>query len=112
MMSISKNSNLTHFLYDRNSMNYLHIGETFTIILDGNPTTGYSWQYQIVGDPSIVSIQDNYTPYSNRIGSGGQFIYNGKAMKRGQISIIFSYARPWETNIPPINIKQYNITVI
>lgn len=95
------------------AINHLHVDWTFDIILEGNPTTGYEWTYKTIGDPSVLSIQGTYVPNSVNpgiVGSGGKYVFHGKALKPGKVSLIFSYARSWET-VPPVETKRYNFSV-
>lgn len=95
------------------NINHLHVGQVFMITLDGNPTTGYEWEYKMVPDTSIISIQGEYIPANvgpGIVGSGGKYVYKGKALAPGTVSIIFSYSRPWET-VPPVDTKIYNFVI-
>jgi len=85
---------------------------TLEISLDGNPTTGYEWSYQIA-DMSILScLSDQYTADNqdtNTVGTGGiyKFIFEGQ--KEGTTTILFKYGRSWEDE--PIEVKKYVIKV-
>jgi len=87
-------------------------GQTFTIKLDENPTTGYAW-VSSVSDETIVKEQSSgYEPSAagtQIVGSGGtrSFIY--KAQKAGVATITFVYRRSWEET--PAETIVYNVTV-
>ena len=65
--------------------------EKKTIELKGNPTTGYSWFYEIEDD-SVISIEEDVTRES------------------GSTKITFEYKRPWETQ-PALETKVYEVSV-
>eukprot|EP00743_Colponemidia_sp_Colp-15_P003434 GILK01003708.1.p1 GENE.GILK01003708.1~~GILK01003708.1.p1 ORF type:complete len:142 (-),score=13.06 GILK01003708.1:131-556(-) len=76
------------------------VDEMLTVTLNGNPTTGYSWQVleypenlvQQLGEGKYVA-----TPVSPGIvGSGGSFHFSFKAIARGSGDLRFIYVRPWE----------------
>jgi inhibitor of cysteine peptidase len=72
-------------------------GETFTVKLDENPTTGYSWNMTVGSGLEIVS--DRYVPSTtspNIVGSGGYHEWTIKAVSSGTHEISGIYKRPWE----------------
>lgn len=86
------------------------VGEEFTIVLDSNPTTGYTWEAAI--DNELVSlIGKEYEAHgAEMLGAGGQEIFTFKAEAAGQASLAFSYLRPWESQQPERE-RTYQITV-
>jgi len=70
-------------------------GETFTVKLDENPTTGYSWN-MTVGD-GLKVVSDRYVANkTGLIGSGGYHVWTIQATKAGTYQIKGVYKRPWE----------------
>ena len=73
-----------------------------TILLYGNCSTGYDWQYTIK-DNTIADIvdsnkiNDDYTP--GLCGCGETNVWKVKGLKEGQTEIAFNYLRPWESEI-------------
>jgi len=88
------------------------VGEQFTVALDSNPSTGYSWQ--IVGfDQAVVTLlssefrrADNPMP-----GASGRQIWTFKAASKGGTNISLKYIRPWERNTPPAKTASVAVTV-
>ena len=86
-------------------------GQTITVALDSNPTTGYSWAVSDVdqnvlrqlGDPSYQSSN------TNLVGSGGVQSFRFEAANAGMTTLKLVYRRPWETNVAPI--KTYTVQV-
>ena len=92
----------------------LQRGQTITISLPSNPTTGYSWSLCSKNTRNtIVGIEE--MPYeaeqTGLIGSGGTQSWHVTGKKRGVAHIKFEYRRPWEKGAVPAQIKRYLFTV-
>jgi len=90
-------------------------GDTFTIALPSNPTTGYKWQLaQPLAVKSIVGIsKSEYKPKkTGLIGSGGTQVFTLRARRQGTIHLIFEYKRPWEKGTEPAETKEFTIEVV
>ena len=88
-------------------------GEEFRIVLDANPTTGFTWQLSSPLDDTLVTLVGNaYEAPSTpgRVGAGGKQTWTFKAIRRGQTVIGLQYARSWEKGIDPA--KKLIFTVI
>ena len=85
--------------------------EKKTIELKGNPTTGYSWFYEIEDD-SVISIEEDvkYLGANGMVGAPSLFTYTVTARKAGNTKITFEYKRPWETQ-PALETKVYEVSV-
>ncbi len=85
--------------------------ERKTIELKGNPTTGYSWFYEIEDD-SVISIEEDvkYLGAKGMVGAPSLFTYTVIARKSGSTKITFEYKRPWETQ-PALETKVYEVSV-
>ncbi len=90
-------------------------GEDVQVILDGNPTTGYTWT-ATVSDPAVlqqqgdpVYAQGNTDP--SIVGAGGTFTFTFKAAAAGEVTLKFDYARPFETGVAPIQTYSMTVTV-
>lgn len=70
-------------------------GETIKVILDENPTTGYSWAFSTTSGLAVVN--DTYhPPASGLVGAGGVHEWQIKATGTGDQQINAVYKRPWE----------------
>jgi inhibitor of cysteine peptidase len=89
------------------------IGNTFTVALDANATTGYNWR-QIIKDTNVVAYVDNaYMATAANpqvVGGGGTDTFTFKAVGKGTTIITLVYARPWES-VPPVQTRTITITV-
>ncbi|MDR2982424.1 MAG: protease inhibitor I42 family protein [Puniceicoccales bacterium] len=81
----------------------LNKGDALTVTLDGNPTTGYRWEY-IAGKEAILSLQGDpqFKPASSAIGSPGEVTFNFKARQSGSQSLELVYGRSFEKDQPPL----------
>ncbi len=79
----------------------VNAGETFTISLEENPSTGYAWTIDI-SDESIVKLEkDDYEPEpadKDIVGIGGLRILTFKGLKEGSATITLTYERGFEEN--------------
>jgi inhibitor of cysteine peptidase len=88
-------------------------GDRLAVVLEGNPTTGYTWE-QSAGDASILKPagEPTFTPASQGIGAGGEvsipFLAAGDA-KLMRIALI--YHRAFEPNVPPLKTFTVEIAV-
>jgi inhibitor of cysteine peptidase len=98
---------------DRGSQVEVKVGEQIVITLDGNPSTGYTWEakdldttmFEQVGDPTFNSSNPGL------VGSGGALTLTFKALKVGSASLTLVYHRPWETGVDPTDTFAVTVTV-
>ncbi len=91
---------------DNKSNVTLKVGDTLSIELASNPTTGYSWHVsqndekilQPLGEPQFSL--GNQTPIPGRSGTE---TFQFKAVKTGKTTLTLVYLRPWEQATPPAN---------
>jgi len=81
------------------------------IQLKGNPTTGYSWSYNLEDD-SIIKIEENveYLGDAGILGAPSLFTYKISSLKPGKTGLSFVYKRPWEESAFDES-RNYTITV-
>ena len=98
---------------EQTTMITARVGEEFTITLDSNPTTGYSWRLSSNLPEGIVKLLGSgYQPPANRLkGAGGKETWKFKAVAAGRTIITLEYLRPWEKDKPPAATKNFSITV-
>lgn len=73
-------------------------GDSITITLVSNPTTGYQWKLREPPDSSIIALTGSaYLPdATGLVGSGGREVYSFRAAGEGTARLTFVYLRPWE----------------
>jgi len=87
-------------------------GQTFTLTLDSNPTTGYSWEFVGLDSQNVVEVvKQEYKADSKLIGSGGVDTIRLKAVQVGEAVITLVYHRSWEKDVAPLETFTYTVTV-
>ena len=81
----------------------LNNGDTLTLILGSNPTTGFSWQEQAqISDKAVLEQTDyKYLEPASKdgqplMGASGKDVRTFKALKAGTSVVSLSYSQPWE----------------
>lgn len=94
----------------------MHVGETVTRTLKGNPTTGFLWKAREQPADSPVKAETALLPAEERkeplCGAPSPTQVTITAQKPGTATVVVDYARPWEKDTPPARTVQYNITVL
>jgi Predicted secreted protein len=79
-------------------MNITIYGDSCTVSLEANATTGYSWEYEL-SDPEVLTCTGSeYKENRHKkgmVGTGGRQYYTFKAGKQGSTVIVFDYAQRW-----------------
>ena len=85
-------------------------GETFKIVLEGHPTTGYGWTPEF--DETHLKLVNREYKADNPelVGSPGKETFEFQAVKTGGTTIKFTYARPWES-VPPLEVKGFMVEI-
>ena len=70
-------------------------GDTFSIVLGSNPSTGYQWELEF--DSEYIQLANKkHTPSAlGVLGAGSEDTFEFFALKSGKTKITFSYLRPW-----------------
>lgn len=89
------------------------VGEKFTISLEGNPTTGFNWDFEQGFDNELVIFQGTEIKATNKdsnvVGAPSTFLWTFKAIKTGTTEAIMKYKRQWEKD--PVNDKTVLVQV-
>jgi inhibitor of cysteine peptidase len=89
----------------------LEAGQTVDIRLEGNPTTGFTWEVAEVDDAILRQIGEiEFDPFSGLIGSAGIQTLRFEAVGSGQMTLKLAYHRPWETE-PSLDTFNIHVTV-
>ena len=106
----------THYeLTEKDSGRVLHLekGDTFTVLLVSNPTTGYLWKFGTpLYDETVMILRgDKYIrPEEQLAGAPGKRSLTFLAEGSGRTGLKLVYVRPWEKNQPPA--QEFNLMVI
>jgi inhibitor of cysteine peptidase len=88
----------------------LRSGDRLELVLEANPTTGYTWQVDSVNSAIIRQAGEPvYTSEGAMPGSGGKLTLTFEAGAAGRTLLRLAYARPFEKDRPPI--KTFDVTV-
>ena len=72
-------------------------GGTLEITLEGNPTTGYTWEVESVDDKVLKQEgEPDSKPDSDAVGAGGMMTLKFKAEGAGKTDLKLVYHQPWE----------------
>lgn len=90
----------------------LSSGDTTTIELPANATTGYSWSYKISQTGVLEEQSSSYEATdSGTTGAGGTQTYVFKADGDGDVTINFVYRQDWDGGDTSSNGATYNYSV-
>ena len=108
--SPSKQANLT--ATDKDSQVEVKLGGQIVIGLDGNPSTGYTWEAKDLDLTMFEQVGDSVFSSSNSdlIGSGGTLTLTFKTLKAGTAVLTLVYQRPWEVGVDPIDTFAVTVT--
>ena len=96
---------------DSGSTITLHPGETLEIVLQGNPTTGYTWEVK-TGAEALLKQQGEptFTPDSKALGSEGRMTFRFDVVAVGKGSLVLLYRRTFEPEVRPL--RTFGIRVV
>jgi len=91
----------------------LKVGDTLLVSLEGNITTGYTWE-MVAADTAILAQQGDaaYAPESNLVGAPGLIRLTFKATAAGHQALNLVYHRPWEKDVKPLKTIAFDVTVV
>ncbi len=105
---------------DNGTVVSMSTGNTLTVTLAGNPTTGYAWEIAAVdaavlapaGEPQYVSDDPPAGAGEDIVGGGGTYTFTFTAVAPGDTTLSLVYRRPFEPDdTPPIETFAVNATV-
>ncbi|MCC7519701.1 MAG: protease inhibitor I42 family protein [Verrucomicrobiae bacterium] len=88
-------------------------GQSFEIVLESNPTTGYSWTLAKRLVNRVVTLAGNeYRPKDSSLtGASGLEIWTFVARHEGATTISLAYRRPWEKEQTPAKVCTFRVVV-
>jgi inhibitor of cysteine peptidase len=85
------------------------VGDTLEVVLNANPTTGYSWNVTSPLGQWLVLSNHKHKPSSSMCGAPGLSSYYFVAISPGECDLSMAYAKSWEKDVPPI--KTFSVPV-
>ena len=78
----------------------LGIGDTYEVVLDSNPSTGYQWLVDF--DDDYLELVDRHLTIDSDLnpplpGTPGKETFVFRAVAKGSAQVEFTYKRPWES---------------
>ncbi len=76
------------------------VGDSFTVTLYSNATTGFKWSESAkISDPTVIQQigHEFVSPEAKGVvGAAGKEVWTFKALKKGTSTVSLEYSRPWE----------------
>lgn len=82
----------------------LHVGQTLTLTLPSNPTTGFRWKLEDAATGVLRSLGPevyNTPEDAGVVGGAGESSWRFQASAAGEGRLLLTYQRPWETDVAP-----------
>jgi predicted secreted protein len=96
---------------DSGSTITLHPGETLEIVLQGNPTTGYTWEVKPGSEALLKQKGDpEFTPDSKALGSEGRMTFRFDVVAEGKGALVLLYRRTFEPEVRPL--RTFGIRIV
>ena len=89
------------------------VDDDFTISLESNPSTGYSWELAgPLDDEVVVALGSDHQPgEGSAVGAAGQQLFRFQAVGQGSTTIGLQYVRPWEEGVAPAKTADFTVNV-
>lgn len=86
------------------------VGDEIAVTLEGNPTTGYTWEWLGEEAPILSAVgEPDYKSDSKLIGSGGIFKFTFKVTTSGEGTLHLIYHRTFEPDVAPL--EEYTVSI-
>ncbi len=105
-----------------NLINELKVNGKISTEVYDNPTTGYTWVFEVTGDKGVIDYtflnkpveikpEEKNTKEPMICGEGTNKILTIKGLKAGKAKLKMSLVRPWEKNVEPAKIMEFEVLV-
>ena len=74
------------------------IGDTIVVELCSNPTTGFRWEYETIGNIILKEVEHKFVDPEDEelIGAAGKEVWTFEVIDKGATEIRLAYNRTWE----------------
>ena len=97
---------------DNGSQVELNAGQTLVVSLEGNPTTGFTWEAAELDEQVLRQVGEaEFKPDSDAIGAGGVQTLRFETVNSGQTTLNLVYRRPWEEDVEPAETFSVQVSV-
>jgi predicted secreted protein len=92
----------------------VEVGDKITVKLCSNPTTGFNWDYEIVGKAVLKEEDYDYEEPEdeNLVGASGTEVWTFEAVEIGSTEVHLEYSQPYEGGIKKEWAYTMQVTVI
>jgi predicted secreted protein len=87
------------------------VGEPQEIVLPGLGTAGYQWLSDAPAGVRVERAQPNIDTTNLPAGRSVDAVFDVTADAPGTYRITFVHRRPWETDVPPIDAREFDFHV-
>jgi inhibitor of cysteine peptidase len=105
----------TEVMLDANDNDHqieLKKGQVLVIALEGNPTTGYTWEAVELEEQVLRQKgETEFKPKSDAVGASGVQTLRFEAVNAGQTDLKLIYHRPWEKDVEPLETFSVQVVV-
>lgn len=92
----------------------IKVGDVAAVILEENPSTGYTWEYVI--EPEGILSEEEKESFNkteeNLIGAPKMAAWRFRAESAGFAKLTFKYRRPWEGEEGVVKTKIFEVRVV
>jgi inhibitor of cysteine peptidase len=97
---------------DNGSQVELKSDQTLVISLEGNPTTGYTWEVAELDEGVLKQVgETEFEAESDAVGSGGVQTLRFETVNSGQTDLELVYHRSWEEDEQPVDTFSIQVVV-
>ena len=90
----------------------IEAGQTFSLSLEANPSTGYSWVLSQPPDEKILKLlSQNFVPSGNQVGAPGKDVWKFQGLIAGNTGFILQYQPSQGTNVTPEKKENIKVTI-
>jgi putative hemolysin/predicted secreted protein len=90
----------------------LNMGDSLTVMLDSNPSTGYAWVVESVDNPVLLlDGEPVFKSDSSQLGAPGKATITFTTVHIGSQALTLLYQRPFEKDAQPLKTFSINVTV-
>jgi len=91
----------------------VYVGQTLSISLAENPTTGYRWTVEDYKPALLEQLETIFKASGPTTpGSGGTRIFGFLAKKAGETALALEYQRPWSETAPPAKTFSVKLKIV
>ncbi len=96
---------------DNNTAINVTTGEFLVVFLEGNPTTGYTWEVEELNEQVLQQVGDIVSvPESDLMGAPSMQIATFEVVGAGNATIKMVYHQPWLTDVEPADTFTVDVT--